>query len=74
MGPFIRISLKHSSIYWSTAEAFGAKCYQDIHPTITHCITANIGTEKTYRAKKIGGEGGLGRVVLAVHRALGPPS
>ena len=46
--------LTHRSIYWTTAESFGARCHTAINPAITHCITANLGTEKTYRANKMG--------------------
>lgn len=47
--------LTHSrSAIWQTAEAFGAIPSVSLTNKITHCIAANIGTEKTYRASKLG--------------------
>ncbi|WWC91528.1 uncharacterized protein L201_006474 [Kwoniella dendrophila CBS 6074] len=40
---------------WQTAETFGALCSLSIHPRITHCVTATLNTEKTYKASKIPG-------------------
>nr|XP_019044358.1 hypothetical protein I302_07642 [Kwoniella bestiolae CBS 10118]OCF23288.1 hypothetical protein I302_07642 [Kwoniella bestiolae CBS 10118] len=38
---------------WQTAETFGALCSLSVHPRITHCVTATLNTEKTYRSSKI---------------------
>ncbi|WWC71830.1 uncharacterized protein I206_105789 [Kwoniella pini CBS 10737] len=38
---------------WQTAETFGALCSLSVHPRITHCVTATLNTEKTYKAAQI---------------------
>ncbi|WRT70407.1 uncharacterized protein IL334_007405 [Kwoniella shivajii] len=38
---------------WQMAETFGALCSLSLHPRITHCVTAILNTEKTYRASKL---------------------
>nr|XP_018260686.1 uncharacterized protein I303_06401 [Kwoniella dejecticola CBS 10117]OBR82844.1 hypothetical protein I303_06401 [Kwoniella dejecticola CBS 10117] len=40
---------------WQTAETFGALCSLSVHPRITHCVTATLNTEKTYRTSRIPG-------------------
>ena len=40
---------------WILAEAFGAKCYEDLGPAVTHCVTKKCGTAKVnnaYRQRK----------------------
>lgn len=39
---------------WQTAETFGAIPSMSLTPNITHCVAATLGTEKTYRASKLG--------------------
>lgn len=39
---------------WQTAETFGAIPSTSLTSKITHCIAATLGTEKTYRANKLG--------------------
>jgi RNA polymerase II subunit A-like phosphatase len=46
---------KTSSDIWLTAEAFGVHCLPEVTKDVTHCVTATLGTEKTYRAGKIRG-------------------
>ncbi|RPD82230.1 hypothetical protein L226DRAFT_556142 [Lentinus tigrinus ALCF2SS1-7] len=38
---------------WKTATAFGAECYTELTPLITHVVAAKLGTEKIYRARKM---------------------
>ncbi|WWD03440.1 hypothetical protein V865_001492 [Kwoniella europaea PYCC6329] len=38
---------------WQTAETFGALCSLSVHPRITHCVTATLNTEKTYRSSRL---------------------
>ncbi|ORX40742.1 hypothetical protein BD324DRAFT_611918 [Kockovaella imperatae] len=35
------------------AEMFGARTMLDVGPGMTHCVTATVGTEKTYRASRM---------------------
>jgi RNA polymerase II subunit A-like phosphatase len=44
----------YRSAIWQTAEAFGAIPSMSLTNKITHCIAATLGTEKTYRASKLG--------------------
>jgi len=42
------------SAIWQTAETFGAIPSHSLTSKVTHCVAANLGTEKTYRASKLG--------------------
>jgi hypothetical protein len=42
------------SAIWKTAEEFGAIPSMSLTNKVTHCIAATLGTEKTYRASKLG--------------------
>jgi len=44
-----------SSDIWILAESFGARCLPEVTSDTTHCVTATLGTEKTYRASKMSG-------------------
>jgi RNA polymerase II subunit A-like phosphatase len=50
----VAIAHSLSSEPWQTAETFGAIVSNTITPATTHCVTATLGTEKTYRANKMG--------------------
>ncbi|KAH9897828.1 hypothetical protein C8Q73DRAFT_788059 [Cubamyces lactineus] len=40
---------------WKTAHAFGAKCYTELNPRITHVVAAKRGTQKVDAARRRGG-------------------
>ncbi|KAI0778754.1 hypothetical protein BD413DRAFT_660951 [Trametes elegans] len=40
---------------WKTAHAFGAKCYTELSPRITHVVAAKRGTQKVDAARRRGG-------------------
>lgn len=40
------------SEYWKTAITFGAQCFSDLHPSITHLVAAQPSTEKVHKALK----------------------
>ncbi|KAI0660647.1 hypothetical protein C8Q70DRAFT_913594 [Cubamyces menziesii] len=40
---------------WKTAHAFGAKCYTELTPRITHVVAAKRGTQKVDAARRRGG-------------------
>jgi RNA polymerase II subunit A-like phosphatase len=42
------------SAIWQAAETFGAIPSHSLTAKVTHCVTATLGTEKTYRASKLG--------------------
>ncbi|KAK8853067.1 hypothetical protein IAR55_003768 [Kwoniella newhampshirensis] len=44
-----------TSEIWQAAETFGALCSTTVNDKITHCVTATLNTEKTYRAGNIPG-------------------
>ena len=48
------IRTNFSSAIWQAAEAFGAIPSMSLTNKVTHCIAASLGTEKTYRASKLG--------------------
>ncbi|KAI0334357.1 hypothetical protein GY45DRAFT_1351503 [Cubamyces sp. BRFM 1775] len=40
---------------WKTAHAFGAKCYTELNPRVTHVVAAKRGTQKVDAARRRGG-------------------
>ncbi|KAI8990580.1 hypothetical protein BD414DRAFT_484090 [Trametes punicea] len=40
---------------WKTAHAFGAKCYTELSPRVTHVVAAKRGTQKVDAARRRGG-------------------
>jgi RNA polymerase II subunit A-like phosphatase len=44
----------YRTVLWQAAETFGAVPSLSLTSNITHCVTATLGTEKTYRASKLG--------------------
>ncbi|OSD03375.1 hypothetical protein PYCCODRAFT_1409741 [Trametes coccinea BRFM310] len=40
---------------WKTAHAFGAKCYTELTPRVTHVVAAKRGTQKVDAARRRGG-------------------
>ncbi|KAI0073946.1 hypothetical protein K474DRAFT_1666016 [Panus rudis PR-1116 ss-1] len=44
-----------STEIWRTALAFGAKCYRELNPKITHVVAAKRGTQKVDAARRQGG-------------------
>ncbi|KAI0363753.1 hypothetical protein BV20DRAFT_1039761 [Pilatotrama ljubarskyi] len=40
---------------WKTAHAFGAKCYTELAPRVTHVVAAKRGTQKVDAARRRGG-------------------
>ncbi|WWD19477.1 hypothetical protein CI109_103937 [Kwoniella shandongensis] len=44
-----------TSDIWQTAETFGALCSTAVNDRTTHCVTATLDTEKTYRTSKVPG-------------------
>ncbi|KAG8730613.1 Carboxy-terminal domain (CTD) phosphatase, partial [Ceratobasidium sp. 428] len=44
-----------TSEYWRQSEIFGARCYKQLEPQITHVVAAKRGTEKVNQARARGG-------------------